>query len=87
MENQITLPTISVSQSQYEELKEAARHAQMELRDFIAYKLFKPSHLSAKESASPEALYVANEIKEALKEVKDGNVQSYDSIDDAMYAL
>jgi hypothetical protein len=42
---------------------------------------------SAKEDATPEALRVANDIKEALRDVKEGKVYSFDSIDDALYAL
>jgi hypothetical protein len=42
---------------------------------------------TAKETASPEALRVANGIKEALKDVNEGNVYSYDNIDDALRAL
>jgi hypothetical protein len=42
---------------------------------------------SAKEDATPEALRIANDIKEALRDVKEGKVYSFDSIDDALYFL
>jgi uncharacterized protein with HEPN domain len=87
MEQQITLPTISVSQSQYEVLKDAACRAKMELRDFLVHQLSMVTPSTAKETASPEALRVANGIKEALKDVNEGNVYSYDNIDDALRAL
>jgi hypothetical protein len=87
MENLITLPTISVSQNQYEELKQAARRAKMELRDFLVHQLCKKTYPSAKENATPEALHVANDIKEALREINEGKVHSFDNIDDALYAL
>jgi hypothetical protein len=59
----------------------------MELREFLIHQLCKKTYPSAKESATPEALQVANEVKEALKDVNEGKVYSFDNLDDAMYAL